>query len=87
MKYIPLNINYAINPDNVTKISTTAKVADEITPIPGEKEANWINVTTRDGEWHSSDFMSEAGMLALRDEFITARTGDAVPCEVDGVPL
>jgi hypothetical protein len=87
MKYIPINTVYAVNPDTIIEISTTLKYGAELVPIPGEKHANWLNVTVRSGEWKSSEFMSLADVTALRDEIVAARTSAALPCEVDGVPL
>jgi hypothetical protein len=87
MKFIPINNNYAVNPDNVTTINTTLKFGAELVPMAGERHANWLNVTMRNAEWQSSEFMSIADVTALRDNLVASRTSVAVPCKVDGVPL
>ena len=87
MKFIPINSNYAVNPDNLTSIYTTLKYGKELIPVPGEKHANWLNVSMRGGEDHSSEFMSMTDVAALRDALVAARTERALPCTVDGVLL
>lgn len=87
MKFIQINNNYAVNPDNVTAIKTTLKFGAELVPMAGEKHAHWLNVTMRNAEWQSSEFMSIADVTALRDNLVASRTGAALSCEVDGVLL